>query len=52
MDNFDPQALLSSLTNWPFLQEPIWRWFVFIVAMGLLLQAWKGVLRHMEGVVE
>jgi hypothetical protein len=49
--SFDPQAMLKQLTTWPFLQEPIWRWFVFIIVLSLLLGAWNGALRHMRGVV-
>ena len=40
--------LLKSAVSWPFLNEPIWRWFVFILVLGFLLTAWNGVLRHMR----
>lgn len=41
--------MISNLTNWPFLQEPIWRWFVFLIAIGLFLNVWNGVLSYMRG---
>ena len=33
---------------WKFLQEPLWRWFVFIVAMGLILHSWRSVLNEIK----
>lgn len=33
---------------WSFLNEPLWRWFVFIIALGLMLRAWQGVLSYMK----
>lgn len=44
----DVQNTLSNAVNWPFLQEPIWRWFVFIIVLSFLLGAWNGALRHMK----
>lgn len=38
---------MSNPFNWEFLNEPLWRWFVFFVAMGLILHAWNGVLNLM-----
>lgn len=31
-----------------FLNEPLWRWFVFLVALGFLLDAWRRVLTYMK----
>lgn len=45
----DVKAAVSNAVNWPFLQEPLWRWFVFIVAMGAILGVWAGVLRMIRG---
>lgn len=39
---------VSNLFSWPFLNEPIWRWFVFIVAISLFMAAWAGVLAYMR----
>ena len=44
----DPNAVISGLVNWPFMNEPIYRWFVFILIMSAFLSAWSGVLRHMK----
>ena len=34
--------------QWPFLNEPIWRWFLFLVVIGALMTTWAGVLRHIK----
>lgn len=48
----DPKmAPISNFPNpltWQFMNEPLWRWLVFIIAMNLLLAAWVGVLRFMR----
>lgn len=31
-----------------FLNEPLWRWFVFTLALGFLLHAWRGVIGYMK----
>lgn len=33
---------------WRFLDEPLYRWFVFIVAMSLIMAAWAGILNQMK----
>lgn len=33
---------------WKFMNEPLWRWFVFFLAMNLMVVAWNGVLRNMR----
>ena len=35
--------------GWSFMQEPLWRWFVFMLALGLMATAWNSVLRGMKG---
>ena len=39
-------AWLSSITGWQFMDEPAWRWFVFVGVILLFLFAWNGVLRY------
>lgn len=34
--------------KWTFLQEPVYKWAAFFVAMSLFATAWKGVLRYMK----
>lgn len=41
-------AIITRLANWPFLNEPIWRWFVFAIAFGALMAGWNGVLAFMK----
>lgn len=44
----DPENILSKAVNWEFLNEPIWRWTVFMIAMGGITAAWSGVIRHIK----
>lgn len=30
--------------NWPFMDEPLYRWFLFFGALMLIAWAWKGIL--------
>lgn len=39
--------MLRNAVNWPFLDEPIWRWAIFLVAIMLFMAAMSSVLRHM-----
>ncbi len=36
--------VVTNLTGWKFLNEPLWRWFIFFGALMLIAWAWKGVL--------
>ncbi len=38
---------IMALPTWQFMNEPIWRWFVFIIAISLFLNVWRGVQDHM-----
>lgn len=35
--------------KWQFLNEPLWRWFAFLVVIGLFMASWRGVLAQMKG---
>lgn len=39
---------LKKVTDWEFLQEPLWRWGVFFLAVGAMGFAWNGVIDHMR----
>ncbi|MGI0011913.1 MAG: hypothetical protein ACREBU_00505 [Nitrososphaera sp.] len=41
-------SAVGKAASWPFLQEPIWRWFVFFVALGLIFRVWAGILSFMK----
>lgn len=43
---------MSNPFNWAFLQEPLYRWFLFVVVMILFLAAWSDVLRFMKKAAE
>lgn len=40
---------LNSIKNWPFLNEPLWRWAIFVIALIFILMAWKCILEYMKG---
>jgi hypothetical protein len=40
----NPLAWKFSLSD----ANPLWAWALFIIALGLLLKAWSGVLRLMD----
>jgi hypothetical protein len=40
--------LISKAANWPFLNEPIYRWGIFFLAVGAMGMAWNGVVDIMR----
>lgn len=40
--------LISSVTQWQFLQEPAYRWAIFFVGSSLFLMVWNDVLGLMK----
>lgn len=38
-------GIVDKLSSYSFLNEPYWRWFVFIVVIGAFMNAWSGVLK-------
>lgn len=41
------KELSGALISWQFLGEPFWRWFIFFIAMGFALRAWRAVVDEM-----
>lgn len=39
---------IKGVTNWEFLNEPLWRWFLFVIALSLMLFAWGAILSFMR----
>ena len=39
---------LYNVVDWPFLQEPLWRWAIFVGVMLGFLYAWNGVIEFMK----
>lgn len=33
---------------WQFLNEPLWRWFAFLVVIGAMLATWHTLLQKMK----
>ena len=40
--------MFSKVFDWPFLKEPLWRWFVFLVAISLFAAVWSMILGYMK----
>jgi hypothetical protein len=38
---------LNGIKNWPFLNEPLYRWALFFVAMCIIAMVWRDVLSFM-----
>lgn len=43
MDEF-----VNRFANWPFLNEPLYRWFLFFLAIGFMSWGWNGVISLMK----
>lgn len=39
---------IKSAFNWPFMQEPLYRWFVFLIAITLFSAVWARMLTYMK----
>lgn len=39
---------ISGIVNWPFLAEPLYRWAIFMIAIGFIGAGWSGVLEFMK----
>jgi hypothetical protein len=39
---------VQSVTNWQFLNEPLYRWAIFIVALSMIIFAYNGILELMK----
>ena len=40
---------VSDVTGWKFLQEPLYRWVLFFIALAFIGIAWRGVIEFMKG---
>jgi hypothetical protein len=41
-------GFLSNALTWRFLNEPFYRWFLFIIILTAALGLWSSALRHMQ----
>ncbi len=39
---------LSGLANWEFLDEPAYRWFIWLGALSLMIYLWGVILSFMQ----
>jgi hypothetical protein len=44
--------MLDKIKNWAFLDEPLYRWALFIVALTFILFAWRSTLKLAQNVVD
>lgn len=35
---------ITAVTGWDFLNEPLWRWALFVLALIFILTAWRAIL--------
>jgi hypothetical protein len=40
--------MFDKAINWQFQNEPLWRWFLFIVILSMTLKVWHSVLGYMK----
>lgn len=40
---------LSGLINWEFMNEPLYRWALFLIAWTFLIAAWNSILKIVQG---
>jgi succinate dehydrogenase hydrophobic anchor subunit len=40
--------MFDQVVGWEFLQEPLWRWALFLLAISALTFAWNGILELFE----
>ena len=41
-------AKVASIPQWPFMQEPLYRWFLFLGALMGMMIGWNGILSFMK----
>lgn len=39
---------LNQITNWEFLNEPLYRWAIFWIALAAIAYAWNGIISFMK----
>lgn len=40
--------MFEKYVNWPFLQEPIWRWAIFVLLLIVIFFMWSTIIAHMK----
>jgi len=39
---------VTDIVNAPFMNEPLWRWFIAVGAFLFMLGAWEGIIDFMK----
>lgn len=42
-------SVVDSTVNWTFLNEPLYRWVLFFIALTFIGIAWRGIIEFMKG---
>lgn len=42
-------SVVDSTVNWAFLNEPLYRWVLFFIALTFIGIAWRGTIEFMKG---
>lgn len=42
------QNMISQITGYEMLNEPMWQWFLFVGAMMLFTFAWHGIIEFIK----
>lgn len=40
--------MFEKIAAWPFMQEPLYRWFIFVGVMILITAAWAIIVGYMK----
>lgn len=40
--------MFEKIYDWNFLNEPLWRWAIFYVAIILIATTWRFILEYMK----
>ena len=43
--------MFKSLIDWPFLQEPAYRWAIFVGVLLMIFVMWRFIIAHMKSAV-
>jgi len=40
--------MFDKMASWPFLQEPVYRWFIFVGVLLLIFASWGVIIGYMK----
>lgn len=39
---------INNIKNWPFLQEPLYRWVLFLIALSIIGAVWAIIVGYIK----